>query len=273
MIVIGIVGLIGAGKDTAAKYIEEKYGYKSISYSELVHEKVREENLEPTRENLQMIAKKYREKYGMDYFAKLAVEKALKSKKEKIILKELRRKEDVEYPKRFFRNFYIIEIYANKRIRFKRLLERASKKDTKNWKCFLEQENKEKQLGFDGAIKYSDFRVNNNRGLRELYSNIDKVMKNIEIRYSVSIAIDNYNKYRAPESNAKLETIKNGYALLKFSGPFCKSCGVYDYFEDFIFFLKDFNLDGEIKYVKRLNDDFIVKFLIRYNKVRVKSKK
>lgn len=263
MIVIGIVGLIGAGKDTAAKYIEEKYGYKSISYSELVHEKVKEEGLEPTRENLQMVAKKYREKYGMDYFAKLAVEKALNCGKEKIILKELRRKEDVEYPKRFFDNFYIIEIYANKRIRFKRLKERASKKDPKTWKEFLEQENKERELGFHEAIKYADFRIKNNRGLRELYSKIDKTINEIEFKYKISKAIEKYNKYRAPESNVKLEKIRNKHILLIFYGPFCKSCGIYDYFDDFIFFLRDFGLDGKIKYVKKFDNNFLVKFLVK----------
>jgi len=180
MKVIGIVGLIGAGKDTAAKYIETKYGYKPISYSELVHEKVKEENLEPTRENLQMIAKKYRERYGFDYFARLAVEKALSSGEEKIILKELRRKEDVEFPKSVFKNFYVIEIYANKKIRFERLLKRKSQKDPKTWEEFLMQEENEKKLGFHEALKYADFRVENNGSLEELFSNLDKVMKIIE---------------------------------------------------------------------------------------------
>ena len=180
MKVIGIVGLIGAGKDTAAKYIEEKYGYKPISYSELVHEKVREENLEPTRENLQMIAKKYREKFGFDYFARLAVEKALSSGHEKIILKELRRKEDVEFPKSVFKDFYVIEIYANKKIRFERLKKRKSRKDPKTWKEFLEQEENEKKLGFHEALKYADFRVKNNSSLKKLFSNLDKIMKIIE---------------------------------------------------------------------------------------------
>ncbi|MEM5835315.1 MAG: AAA family ATPase [Candidatus Aenigmatarchaeota archaeon] len=264
MIVIGIVGLIGAGKDTAAKYIEEKYGYTPISFSELVHEKVKEEGLEPTRENLQNIAKKYREKYGMDYFAKLAVEKALNSGKDKIILKELRRREDVEYPKRFFKDFYIIEIYANKKIRFKRLKERATKKDPKTWKDFLEQEKKEELLGFHEAIKYSDFKIKNNGRLKELYSKIDKVMKEIETKYKIRRAVEEYNKYRAPEANIEIEKIKDNYVILRFFGPFCKSCGVYDYFEDFIFFLRDLELDGKIKNVKEIKNGFLVKFKIKF---------
>ncbi|MFH8080987.1 MAG: AAA family ATPase [Candidatus Aenigmatarchaeota archaeon] len=180
MIVLGIVGFIGSGKDTAAKYIEEKYGYKTISYSELVHEKTREEGLETTRENLQMIAKKYRENYGMDYFARLAVEKALNSGCEKIILKDLRRKEDVEVPKQFFERFYVIEIYANKKIRFERLKRRGSIKDPKTWKEFVKQEENEKLLGFHEAVKYADFRIKNNGSIEDLKSQIDQLMKKIE---------------------------------------------------------------------------------------------
>lgn len=180
MIVIGIVGLIGSGKDTVAKYIEEKYGYYPISYSELVHEKVKEEGLEPTRENLQMISKKYRENYGMDYFARLAVDKAIKSKKEKIILKELRRVEDVEYPKKFFKEFYVIEVFANKRTRFHRLKKRGGIKDPKNWKDFIEQEKNEEKLGFHGALKYANFRINNNGSIESLYRQVDDIMKKIE---------------------------------------------------------------------------------------------
>lgn len=182
--IIGIVGLVGAGKDTAASYLKNKYNYEIISYSDLVHEKVKEENLVPTRENLQKIAKKYRELYGMDYFARLAVEKAVKALAtghEKIILKELRKKEDVEYPKKYFKNFYVIEIYADQKIRFERLKKRKSSKDPATWEEFLKQEENEKLLGFHEALQYADFIINNNGSLEELYSNLDEIVKRIEI--------------------------------------------------------------------------------------------
>lgn len=264
MIVIGIVGLIGAGKDTLAKYIEEKYGYISISYSELVHEKVKEEGLEPTRENLQMIAKKYREKYGMDYFAKLAVEKANNLGYDKIILKELRRKEDVEYPKSVFKNFYIIEVFANKKLRFKRIKKRASIKDPKTWKEFLDQERKEKELGFHEALKYADFRISNNGNLKEFYNKIDEIMKKIDIIYKVEKAVEKYNLYRSPEAKASLLNNKiNKVLRIKFEGTFCTTCGFHDYFEDFIVFLEEFGINGKINKIIEKNGFFIVEFKIR----------
>ena len=55
----------------------------------------------------------------------------------------------------------------------------------------------------------------------------------------VSKAIDTFNKYRSPEATAKLvETEKDSF-ILEFNGPFCQSCYVYDYFEDFTHELED----------------------------------
>ncbi len=48
-------------------------------------------------------------------------------------------------------------------------------------------------------------------------------------------AIEVYNKYRSPEATAKLLEIEKDSFVLEFSGPFCQSCGVQDYFEDFIY--------------------------------------
>jgi hypothetical protein len=65
-------------------------------------------------------------------------------------------------------------------------------------------------------------------------------------------AITVYNKYRSPEATAKLvESEKDGFTI-EFNGPFCQSCGVTEYFEDFIFDLEDISrsLRAEIKAIE-----------------------
>ena len=58
---------------------------------------------------------------------------------------------------------------------------------------------------------------------------------------SILKAVENYNKYRSPEATAKLvEVGKHGF-ILEFEGVFCSSCGVHDYFEDFIYELEAVN--------------------------------
>jgi len=55
---------------------------------------------------------------------------------------------------------------------------------------------------------------------------------------TVAKAIKTYNKYRSPEATAKLVEIKDGELTIDFGGSFCMTCGVSEYFEDFIYELK-----------------------------------
>ena len=178
MKVIGIVGLIGTGKDTAADYIAEKYGYHIISFRDLVKEVTEKEGLEPNRENLQMTGKKYREKYGKDYFSRLAVEKARSF--EKSILKEMRTKEDVELPKNVFgKSMTVINIEAEKTLRFERLRKRARLGDPKSMEEFESQENREIELGYTKAVDFAGITIQNNSTFGDLYKRVDEVMKDI----------------------------------------------------------------------------------------------
>ncbi|MFQ5759294.1 MAG: hypothetical protein ACE5IF_06415 [Candidatus Bathyarchaeia archaeon] len=55
---------------------------------------------------------------------------------------------------------------------------------------------------------------------------------------AVDKAIKTYNKYRSPEATAKLVEMKDGELIIDFEGSFCRTCGVSEYFEDFIYELK-----------------------------------
>lgn len=50
-----------------------------------------------------------------------------------------------------------------------------------------------------------------------------------------------YNKYRSPEATAKLVMIDKNDVIVDFEGSFCMSCGVRDYFEDFIYEMETIN--------------------------------
>jgi hypothetical protein len=53
--------------------------------------------------------------------------------------------------------------------------------------------------------------------------------------------IEVYNRYRSPETTAKLVTVEKDGFILDFEGSFCTSCGVRNYFEDFICELETIN--------------------------------
>jgi len=56
-----------------------------------------------------------------------------------------------------------------------------------------------------------------------------------DLKGAVLKAIEQYNRYRSPEAIARLVKMGEDGVVVDFSGPFCSSCGVYDYFEDLIY--------------------------------------
>ncbi len=59
--------------------------------------------------------------------------------------------------------------------------------------------------------------------------------------------IEVYNRYRSPEATAKLLKLGKDGIIIEFEGSFCQSCGVQDYFEDFIYELKDLSSGVEVE--------------------------
>jgi len=81
-------------------------------------------------------------------------------------------------------------------------------------------------------------------------------------------AIEIYNCHRSPEATAKLIGIEKDGFSIEFKGDFCLSCGVADYFEDFIYELEDLNSNFgvEIKEIKQFGlQSHRVRYVIRRN--------
>jgi len=179
--VIGVVGPIGAGKDTVADYISSNYGYAIVSFRDIVREETEKAGLEPTRENLQKIGGGYREKYGKDYWARKVLEKA--KKLEKAVIKEMRTFEDVKVQKGYFKDkMTVILVDTDGETRFERLKKRARLSDPQTFEEFRKQEDKEKELRFTDSFAMADITIENNGALDDLYKKIGTVMKKINNR-------------------------------------------------------------------------------------------
>ena len=74
--------------------------------------------------------------------------------------------------------------------------------------------------------------------------------------------IKEFNNLRAPEANASLISFRGKILKVKFTGPFCLGCGIYDYFEDLKVFLEEQKVKTKIESVREIEDGFIVKFKV-----------
>ena len=67
------------------------------------------------------------------------------------------------------------------------------------------------------------------------------------LKDTVLRVIEVYNRYRSPEATAKLVVVEKDGFVIDFEGSFCNSCGVIDYFEDFIYELETINKQFRVK--------------------------
>ena len=56
---------------------------------------------------------------------------------------------------------------------------------------------------------------------------------------AIERAIANFNRLRSPEAHAEFIGFANNELYVRFSGTFCRTCGMLDYFEDLIFELDE----------------------------------
>jgi len=84
------------------------------------------------------------------------------------------------------------------------------------------------------------------------------------IEMVVKKAVEEYNKYRAPEAIANILNIENDRVVVIFQGSFCETCGVYDWVEDLKYELENFNVDADIISVKEGKNQRIAVFRLKY---------
>jgi len=94
-------------------------------------------------------------------------------------------------------------------------------------------------------------------------------MKNItgtDLSKLVLRTIEAYNRFRSPEASAKLLKLEKDGFTIEFEGSFCQSCGVQDYFEDFIYELGRLSsgVEVEIGEIEQTNPQrFEVQYVVK----------
>lgn len=78
------------------------------------------------------------------------------------------------------------------------------------------------------------------------------------LRRKVEEALTRYNEFRAPEARAELVELVGDMATVRFTGTFCRTCGVYDYFEDLLGYL-----EGDILGFEAIPEGFLVRYRLR----------
>lgn len=175
--IIGITGTNGAGKGEVAEHLVEKNGFTHYSVRDFLVEKLNEEGLNTTRDNMIVLANNLRYKHGPSYI----IEKLYKRASEKggdAVIESIRTISEAQFIKS--QGGLIWAIDADQKVRYERILGRGSSTDDVTFDKFLENEKKEmtsddpNEQNVSGVIKMADKVFVNNSKLEELLKRIDK---------------------------------------------------------------------------------------------------
>jgi len=181
MKIIIVVGLPGAGKDTAAEFIKNE-GIHYFAFSDVIKDEIRSRGMKDTLKNEEDIAKELRKSYGRDIIAQRTSEKIKNLQEDVTCLGGPRNIEELEYMKGFGEVILLV-VEADERTRYERVKARGESRDPKTFEEFLWRQNKNYELGIGKVLKTKDFPkyvISNNGTPDELKAQVIKFLKTIK---------------------------------------------------------------------------------------------
>lgn len=175
--VIGVVGPIASGKGVLISLLQ-KMDYTVLSLSDVVRAKAEEWGLEMTRENLQNVGDKLRQKFGNAILAEMISGKMQKNPNTKFVVDAIRNPAEVAFLKKEF-GVYIIGITADAKKRFALMQKRGKEYDPKTWEEFTKAEQRDRGIEQESygqqvekCLALADVILENNGNLSDFEKNV-----------------------------------------------------------------------------------------------------
>lgn len=179
-LIIGIAGEIASGKDTAGKYIAEKYDALSLRFSQPLRDILDRMSIEQNRENMAKLSLYLRKAFGEDVLSRVLLAESEKSQKAMVVVDGVRRLPDIIHMETNA-HFYFVYIDAGSETRYGRLIQRRQNTDdaTKTPVQFTKDALLETETKILELKERADFVISNDGTLAELEKQIDDVIAKI----------------------------------------------------------------------------------------------
>ncbi len=86
-----------------------------------------------------------------------------------------------------------------------------------------------------------------------------------DLRKAVDDAVSRFNSLRDPEAKATVLELRGDELRVEFTGNFCRTCGFYDYFEDFRLALRDSGIEAKTVEIEEFEDGAVVTYRLGEN--------
>lgn len=183
LLVLGITGKRGSGKDAMAEYFSKKYGFRVLTFTDdVLAPMLKSMSKKVTRDNLIELGMDMRKTFGGN--AALVPVLCERIGREGLwVVSGVRFPAEVRYFRyNFGDNFRLISVKCEGKKRFERLKKRGTKGERKmSYRGFLETEKKPTEKPIDKVMKMAAFELNNNKTKNDLYRQIDRIYKKFNL--------------------------------------------------------------------------------------------
>ncbi|MEK7631809.1 MAG: AAA family ATPase [Patescibacteria group bacterium] len=180
--VIGITGLPGAGKGTAAAYLVEKYGGVAKQFSGPLRDIIKRLHQPITREHMQELARLLREVFGKDVLAETLLQDVAEAKESLIVMEGFRYFDEYNILKKH-PHFVFVAVETTFEKRLLRIQQRTENvgDGQVTAESFAKQHEHETEKGIPELIAKADHRIDNNGTAEQLYAQLDALMTKLKI--------------------------------------------------------------------------------------------
>ena len=179
MKVVAIVGMAGSGKSEVAKLFQEN-GFATVRFGDITDEEVKQRGLELNEDNERQVRELFRERYGMDAYAKLnlpRIDAALK--KSDVVVDGLYSWEEYTFLKDHYgEDFKVVAVWVSPNTRYSRLTGRSIRGRTKEEAASRDRAEIE-NINKGGPIAMADFTILNEASLTDLKNETERIISQL----------------------------------------------------------------------------------------------
>jgi dephospho-CoA kinase len=179
--IVAVVGMPGCGKTEAINYLIKKLGWPKVYFGDATFEEMERRGLEINEKNERMIREELRKNHGPACYALWGIKKIKELKTPAGVLVEslYSWEEYLELKKAFGDNFLVMAVYSSPKERYDRLSWRRTRRlsvqeaQSRDYSQIV-------NLHQAGPIALADWTIMNNASRKNLFLQLDKIIKEIK---------------------------------------------------------------------------------------------
>ncbi len=190
-IIIGLLGETGSGKDTVAKYLEEKYGARLMRFADPIKDTLSIYFDKLSKEDQAWLYLVFKNRFGEDILSKAMAKRVDDEKKQLLVINGVRMPSDYDFVKKY-PNSQVLYITASEKTRWQRVTSRGEKSDDNiDIEKFRKLDQEETEIHVPEIGAKADKTIHNEKDLNYLLTEVDQYMKELGLgKHSNNIEVN-----------------------------------------------------------------------------------